>query len=168
MGKILNVPLNVDPMHSKFLQQVKDIVEQLPESGSVPPGPATNLKVIPGPGLNVITWTAGANANKHHLYVSTKPAFNPTIADNHVMDVGQSTMHTHNTGIPAQDYYYWVAAFVGNLKSPVVGPVKGTTLVLGTAPSPPAMTRQAPGNVTVGTGGIPVINLPNNKGRYPI
>lgn len=161
MSEIPNLPLNMPQEQRKFLQKVKYVLEQLPESFSSPPGNSSVPRVNPLPGGNKITFTGGNGATQHFLYISPTPTWNPLDADNHVVDLGLSTTYTDIVGQAGVNRYYWIQAVRGSKKAQTQGPVLGQTLGLGTPAANTPGTGNQPGNITVDTTtGLPSINIP--------
>lgn len=133
MANIPAVPRDLPVHQQQFLQALKKTIESKFPPDIAPKHP-TNVTAHPLPGGVQITFTGGEGADKHLLLVSDQPTWDPTRADNHIIDLGQGTMHVHLVGQPAVNRYYWVKAVRGNASSsPATGPIQATTLALNVA-----------------------------------
>lgn len=163
MGRLGNVPRNIDGLLAKWLDDAKKIIERVAPP-SVPPADPTNLTVTPQPLGNQINFTMGENAQHHIIYISTTPIWNPTKPGTLIVDVGFSNHYTHHVGRSGQTYYYWVQGKHGGGDSRVVGPKQGVTLAFnaagGVAPNIPPSTAIVHSSVT----GRPVILEPRVGG----
>lgn len=132
MSKIPSVPRDMPVHHQQFLTAVKEILDRI-SPPNIAPGRPSNITVKPLPGAHQITFTAGDSSDGHLLLTSATPTWNPTHADNHIIDLGLSTKHVDIVGQPGVDRYYWIVAKRGNVRSdPPTGPIKATTLALAT------------------------------------
>ena len=133
MANIPDVPRDMPAHHIQFLQALKQTLERVIPPNIAPKAPA-NVTAHPMPGGVQITFTGGEGADKHLILVSDKATWDPTEVNNHVIDVGQGTLHVHHVGQAGVKRYYWVVAKRGNATSnPPTGPVSATTLGLNVA-----------------------------------
>ena len=141
--KVRAVPLTADPGLSGILSDLKGAVDHL-LSRSAPPQSPTGLTVTPIAGGNVVQFIR-SNATNFRLYAS---ATNDRSAAR-IVDLGSNNSYTDSLGQGGVDQWYWVEALsqTSSSPSPVVGPVKGTTLALGT--SVPVNPPQQPSYGTV-------------------
>ena len=127
--KIRSVPITQDSNLSGFLSDIKKVAEHL-LSGSAPPQAPVGLKVTPIAGGNVVQFTR-SNATNFRLYAgSTNDRSSARI-----IDLGSNNQYTDNLGDGGVDQWYWLEALSQTSSTPsdVVGPVKGTSLALGTS-----------------------------------
>jgi hypothetical protein len=131
MARLPDVPHDLPWHHQQFFKAIRDTLNRISPPDQ-PPGKPSNLTVKPMPGGNEITFTGGDGADSHLLLTSDQATWDPGKADNHIIDLGLSTQHTHMVGMAGVDRYYWVVAQRGGTKSdPPTGPERGTTLALG-------------------------------------
>lgn len=101
------------------------------------PDPISNLRIIPGPGMNRIEWTM-SNADGYIVLISPTPTW--TSDNGWYADAGTSNYYVDHAGKSGELRYYWVRPKTGQVVGQIVGPVSGTTLGLGTNATLPANT----------------------------
>jgi hypothetical protein len=136
---IREVPRNLDPAHREFLTQMRNAIKRL-ENTVVLPQPATNLKVTPKAGGNVIQFTR-SDGDAYILYLSDTPSINGARR----FDLGLAAEYTDEIGQETFTRYYWIKVKKGQMESAMIGPISGTTLALDAViappiPPPPAQT----------------------------
>ncbi len=147
MSNLPQKPNVADPILQKWINTLHRYVNAMPGLASAPPNAPSNIKVTPGPGQNLLTFTAGNGATSHLIQISPYPVWNPSTAGNAIIDIGASSQFTHSTGVPYKTYYYWIIAVNNGFKSHPVGPVSAETLSLTTSTTEPNVDAAQPGNV---------------------
>lgn len=138
------VPSNIPVEHRRFLTQLRNAVVQMQGQTQPPAGP-TNFIVTPIAGGNVIQFTREVSADNTVLYSSPTASLND--AGLHA-NLGYSTSYTDNVGQGSVTKYYWLRSYRGPTQGAIVGPVKGTTLALGTSTTLPANPPESSLSVT--------------------
>ena len=148
--KVRAVPITADPGLSGFLADIKKATDHL-LSAAAPPQAPIGLSFIPTSGGIVVQFTR-SNATNFRLYAS---ATNDRSAAR-IIDLGSNNSYSDNLGQGGVDQWYWVEAIsqTSATPSPLVGPVKATSLALNTPVTVPPIKQPSYGSVydtTLGT-----------------
>ena len=133
-----SVPKGLDPQHQRFLQELRDAVEKLPQSSGIPPSSISNLRVTPIPGGNQVTFTRAGDATGYLLRISDTPNWNPV--HDFQIDMGDTNLFNDLLGQSGVKRYYQVISKKGDLLSPPIGPLTAISLApssVTTLPIPP-------------------------------
>lgn len=140
--RVKSVPVHLDITTQRFLQSLKDAVEEMQGQNTLLPRTPSNLQVTPQPGGNNIVFTV-SDADSYQLFAGNTPDFTQA----KIIELGRTNQYSDNVGTGGVDRYYWVRGVraASGAFSTLVGPIKGTTLALGTpataAPVVPAGDR---------------------------
>ncbi len=130
--KIREVPRNLDPGLRELLVQMRNAILRQ-ESTVIAPRPATNLRATAKAGGVIVQFTR-SDGDAYILYFNDTPNINAARR----IDLGQASEYTDEIGQADFTRYYWIKVKKGQMESPMTGPVKATTLALGTTIAPPA------------------------------